>query len=765
MSSGDNRFLSFLEELNPTAVQIANKMEELIFEDASSAIVKARKFAETILKDVIKIEKLEVPSRINLYEMILMLSKEEIITKDVQKTLDTIRIIGNKAAHEGSNDEDLTQAFKLHKEMYKLGVWYYEVYSSNHDFKIPPYEKPQPMKKIEAIIEQKVKELLQKDEEIEEKKIVLPQNDFIVEKFITQEFNYNKLDFNEDLILTGESYLERMLSRLTESSQEAVENAHFFSDFKDYLHVERSIQKDLENILKRNREKKSGHLILLCGNVGDGKSHLLAYLKKNKLELIEKYKIHNDATESFSPYKDAMETLEEVLKDFSDQNLGNCTEKLIVAINMGILHNFLNTKHRTYTFNKLKKFIKDSGLFSRKIITHYSNESFDLLSFGDYQPYELTEEGPKSIFFSTLLQKITQPSDDNPFYLAYKKDIENNIHTMTHENFNLLQNKSVQNHIVQLVIQAIVTMKLVISARTFLNFIADILMPNDKRHIKDLNEFEIIERSLPNLLFTRKDRSSILNAISKLDPIHIRTPHIDNLVMELNTLNDWKDIINSHVLDETAEKWLYPFNSKDKLTGHSFYSFIKSFIRITFLINNDFYSKNVCQHYKKYMENLYYFNTKNVRKIKSFYDDIKKAIFEWKGSPKKDYIYLDKNSYRYRLAQKLNLHPTIEHLMERNEKELDSFKTKIELAYVDDSNNNRIFLDIDFPLYSLLMKVLEGYCPNKNDEENAIKFVEFIEKIMDLGEKRNEILVYFPSDGKTYLIKRDEFGAFVFERE
>ena len=148
MSSGDNRFLSFLEELNPTAVQIANKMEELIFEDASSAIVKARKFAETILKDVIKIEKLEVPRRINLYEMILMLSKEEIITKDVQKTLDTIRIIGNKAAHEGSNDEDLTQAFKLHKEMYKLGVWYYEVYSSNHDFKIPPYEKPQPMKKI-----------------------------------------------------------------------------------------------------------------------------------------------------------------------------------------------------------------------------------------------------------------------------------------------------------------------------------------------------------------------------------------------------------------------------------------------------------------------------------------------------------------------------------------------------------------------------------------------------------------------------------------
>lgn len=69
------------------------------------------------------------------------------------------------------------------------------------------------------------------------------------------------------------------------------------------MHVERKIQTDLERILVKNKELNSSSLILLCGSVGDGKSHLLAYLKENKPELLEGYQIFNDATESFSPNK------------------------------------------------------------------------------------------------------------------------------------------------------------------------------------------------------------------------------------------------------------------------------------------------------------------------------------------------------------------------------------------------------------------------------------------------------------------------------
>ncbi|HDB5314934.1 TPA: DNA phosphorothioation-dependent restriction protein DptF, partial [Staphylococcus aureus] len=59
----------------------------------------------------------------------------------------------------------------------------------------------------------------------------------------------------------------------------------------------------------------------------------------------------------------------------------------------------------------------------------------------------------------------------------------------------------------------------------------------------------------------------------------------------------------------------------------------------------------------------------------------------------------------------------------------------------------------------------QGYRPNKKDEEDAIKFVEFIDKLMAFGEKKNELLIHYPIDKKYYTIKKDDFGSFVFERE
>lgn len=776
MSLGEGSFLKFLEGINPAAAQIANKMDELIFEDAGSAIVKARLFAEAILDEVIKLEKIEVPFGFTLFEKISYLAKEDILTREIQQALDTIRISGNKAAHDGSYD-DITEAFKLHKEMYKLGTWFYEVYSSDHTFKVPPYEKPQPvkLKKIEDFVHKKFMELIgtvkssqetktEEDSKEESEEDISSLYNNIVNESEEQEEKVNKIEIVESLP-QGESYLERELSRLKDSAQEAVENANSFSDFKDYLHVDRKIQNDLEAILEETKDKQTGNLILLCGSVGDGKSHLLAYLRKKKDRLIDKYTIFNDATESFSPGKDAMDTLEEVLKGFSDQQINNCTDKVILAINMGVLHNFINTEHNSYTYQRLKEFVEESGLFSQNVTTHYSRGFFDLLSFGDYHSYELTEKGPKSMFYSTLLKKIFDESDENPFYLAYRKDEEKDIHKMTHENFRMLQNPSVQKQVVQLIIQSIVKMKLVISARAFLNFVADILMPNDNRETKELTEFEIIELSLPNLLFKRQDRSQILHVLSQLDPVHVRSSYIDELIIELNTLNEWEPIIDKYVLDDTAKDWLHSFGSKSNLTDYSFHSFIESFIRITFLTNEEFYTKVLCKEYKKYLENLYYFNKGEVKKIKGFYEEIKTAIFQWKGSPKKDYIFMDNPSKRYRLSQKLNLHPTIDHIERRDEEQLDSFKINIPLAYKGNADNKRICLDIDYPLYSLLMKVLEGYRPNKNDEEDAVRFVEFIDKMMALGEKKNEILIYFPIDNKFFSIKRDDFGAFVFEGE
>lgn len=765
-----SKFIEFIEEFNTNAAQYAIELEKVLFSDPSSAIVKVRKFAEVILKEIFIKENIEEPYKSTFYEKLLFLTNEGYIGKEIQKTFDTIRISGNKAAHPG-NYNDLAEAFKLHKEMYNIAVWFYEVYTVK-ELRIPAYETPQPPKQdnVEEIINQKLQDLIGSGGldhlfrvEKETREVKDDDSHFKSEKFIPEEdesiVGYLKKDLNK-----GESYLLREVERLKDSSQEAIENANQFSAFKDYLHVDRKVQLDLEKALEANADNLQGSLVLLCGNVGDGKSHLLAYLKEKKHELITDYRIFNDATESFSPKKDAMETLSEVLNGFSDQNFETSNEKVILAINMGVLHNFITTKHEHYTYNKLKTFIEESKLFTQNITTHYSDSKFNLLSFGDYHAYELTNTGAISTFYSTLLEKITKESDENSFFLALREDEINGVHTMVHENFYLLKNEVVQNRIVQLVVQSIVKKKLVISARAFLNFIADIIIPDEVNNIKLVSEFNVLEYSLPNLLFNRSERSEVLKAFSELDPLHCRSVYIDQLVIDLNTLSDWESIVTNNIKDPKPAEWLSPFYSKETLMGYSFNLFFESFIRFTYLTNKNFAENIADQSYLDFTKNLYAFNKGDTKEIKMFYEEIKSAIFKWKGSPKKDYIYLNKPAEKYRVAQRINLKPTIDHLKQNPNEVLESFISTIVVGYRN-SDNDKIYLEIDYPLYNLLSKVQKGYRPNKKDEEDAIKFVEFIDKLMAFGEKKSELLVFFKEDQRFYSISRDDFGSFVFERE
>ncbi len=75
MSTNEQFFLSFIDEINPVAAQNAKKMEELLFEDASSSIVKGRLFAEAILNEVFKIEEIEAPYVNSLYDKISYLTR------------------------------------------------------------------------------------------------------------------------------------------------------------------------------------------------------------------------------------------------------------------------------------------------------------------------------------------------------------------------------------------------------------------------------------------------------------------------------------------------------------------------------------------------------------------------------------------------------------------------------------------------------------------------------------------------------------------
>lgn len=787
---GQNQYpflFQFIEKSIPNAFQAAYKMEQLLYTDSASAIVKARLFAEEILKEVFRIEKIDTTYISSLYDKILYLSNKDILVKEIQHSFDTIRRSGNKAAHDTLYD-DIIVALQLHKEMYKIAVWFYEVYTSEQN-NVPSYSQPKPGVDPRLLeMENMMKSLLekstmpqvpfQKDEENGREEL-LPDSNVVEtgdkdEESVLEKAQVEKGEIDESNLLSIEkSIIERdeynsllkEVSRLKDSAKEAIENANEFSRFKEYMHVDRKIQLDLEEVLQNQSQKKEASLILLCGSVGDGKSHLLAYMNKKYPEIMKEYFIHNDATESFSPGKDAMETLEELLNPFSDENIDSANEKIILAINLGILHNFVNHEHKNTTFFKLKEFVDNSKLFSQSIVTNFAVDQFNLFNFTDYHPYEVTAEGPVSEFYQTLLNKLFIEREDNPFYTAYKKDEQRSYRTMLHENYDFLRNKFVQEQVISLVIQSLVKKKLVISTRAFLNFVADILISENLQPLDKLNNFERLQNAVPSLLFNNIDRSPILKSISYFDPIHNRTSEMDQLIIELNTLNEWTKINDEYVKDDTARNWLEYFETNNDLVPELFSEYFEGFIRIVFLTNAHIAKSLQDEAYYSYMLSLYHFNTGDMKKVRVFYERFKDIIYQWKGTIKKDYVLMSHPFEKYRLGQSFSVKPIVTQIERIEESILYTFKSVITVGYRKENSAEEALLDIDYPLYSLLVKVANGYRPNKSDEDDAIKFTEFLEKVMKFGDKHKELLINFPRENKFYKIKRDDFGSLVFERE
>lgn len=107
-----------------------------------------------------------------------------------------------------------------------------------------------------------------------------------------------------------------VLSKLRKLSMESVENTASFDDFKKYLHVLRPVEEELRSLLNRVNAVNKKTLILLCGSAGDGKSHLLSYLRNaDSANLLNGFELYNDATESSAPLLTAGQTLTSAQND------------------------------------------------------------------------------------------------------------------------------------------------------------------------------------------------------------------------------------------------------------------------------------------------------------------------------------------------------------------------------------------------------------------------------------------------------------------
>ena len=796
----------FLKKNFGDLFELADGMEKTVYNDPDSSTMKGNKFLELLVEYIYDFESLRLKG--NLSQDISRLKDFNIISYEIKEKFDAARKVRNLAVHNKRSSTD-KESFRLSALLFSLSVWFYKKYGNDDSFrKVPPFNKSLIVEKNEAnkpsspndgleisqqgnglnaddirtIFEEVISERLNpianvggSDEEKEDDSNEKGLNDSISisNDDVTDEEKDDNFDF--DLKKYKGSYLLNELSKLKKSSKESVEGSDGFrDDFKRYMHINREIQEEFYKKLLEVKDKNESHLIMLAGSVGDGKSHLLSYMQIYYPDLMKNFNVHNDATESFDPNLTAIETLKIVLTPFNDKNIHTSNKKLILAINLGILSNFFEDTDISNEFSILKSKLDEINIFDSSSITeNISDKYLSIVNFADYQLYELNDEQVSSRFISELITRITNNSDDNPFYCAYKKDIDLGIVNPVIYNYQMLMNDDVQKIIIDNLIKCIIKNKMLINTRELINFFYEILVPADINKSYDMTDFyEYVDDLLPSLLFNTDNRSEILKNMIFQSPINLRNDKIDQLLISLNTL-DMKYIINMY-FEEYSEFEIF----KHYLLSDDYIKLEKSEknkIKQYLIYFASFFGKNSIKNafideiYDEYVRYLYNYNYNG--NLRNLFRQIELAIFRWKGSIKNDYLIIG-NLPNFEVSKKISLDFRKNEIMDKTVK--NRFKDYISFNFLVDEQeciedclgdqcnlNNCVKLKVDYLLFEIIYKINKGYKPNKNEKENLLVFNEFIESIL-MKSRGKQLLIHHKEENKFFKFKKSSGNYYSF---
>lgn len=570
------------------------------------------------------------------------------------------------------------------------------------------------------------------------------------------------------------------LKVLRGSSKEAVENIKEFNPLKKYMHITRTIQKELTDIIVQSTETESKQLILVCGSVGDGKSHILSYLKNEK-GLLKDFYVHNDATESISPDMTSIETLDKVLKGFRDENIGDGKkEKVIIAVNLGTLNNFIDSDIGKY-YGILHKYVADSEILeSYTHETGFNPESpFQHINFSDYHLYQLTKSGSHigSDYIEELIKKLTNKNEVNPFYQAYMRCSTCNIcdKCPVKHNYELLGEEQVQKAIIEILVEAMIKHKIIISTRSLLNFFYDILIGEEfsKKYYIGLNYQDkaiyYMNALMPNLLYSHPDYSVVLEQICKSDPMAIRSETVDEMIVKFNILDDVLSLVKDYTCITPYINVLEGMEinkiAKEKKCVKK--AFLELFIRLYRLHGIKGKLEIEDRVYQEFVDALYYYNANDIRGLRGVYSNLREAIFKWNGgtSNNRVVVSLGKKQSKYMISQELKIKEQVQASKVDTNEKIERFVPYI-MARISDQEEKQVeSVNIDYALFKLIRDIKNGYRPNIKDKNNFVSFVNTIERIYSFGQQKKELTIENKnSENKVqYVLKKTPFG-FEFER-
>lgn len=560
------------------------------------------------------------------------------------------------------------------------------------------------------------------------------------------------------------------LRRLSKFSVEAVQNIEYFDPLKEYMHITRHTETDFRQLLIKIAEVNHKQLVLVCGSAGDGKSHLLSYLKySDKDKILDSYAIINDATESNAPNHTAIETLAERISGFRDDRLDDGGhEKVVLAINLGMLNNFIDSEQGKH-FDKLKKYILKNNIFSiAQPLPFNKDEVFHHIDFSNYQLYTLTADGAKSDYLTQLFEKVFGNNTSNPFYNTYVKGISCPHHTQcpVRHNFEFLMKEDVRELLIQRIIEVCIKDKLVVTSRDVLNFIFDaVVSPDfDEKKFWDIlsNPAEFLKTYIsyttPMLIFENRGTSSLIDCMTENatsnDNIKNRDEKVLNFYAEDDIIPIVSSVLNgSKYLDGLLRNGFSVFDDIEESLKKDVYKFLMNYEKLS-----DIQILKADQLYLSFVRDLYYSYAGNIKNLKNLYKSVKNSIYSWNGIYGTDLICIDDSSDDYSILEQLNIKPDV--LLGSGEKEILQFLPVIMVRFSNEAKTEKVSFSIDYSLYRVIMAMKDGYCPTSQDRNIHADFSSGIMTLSEFGTKKSR--VYIVSKRKKsnmkFLFEESEFG-------
>lgn len=566
------------------------------------------------------------------------------------------------------------------------------------------------------------------------------------------------------------------LSKLRKLSQESVENTSSFDEFKRYLHVLRPVETELRSLLEKVNRANKKCLVLLCGSAGDGKSHLISYLRNADQEhLLDSFELYNDATESSAPSLTSIDTLAEKLAPFNDEQYQ--TEdgfKMILAINLGTLNNFIESE-KGKAFSKLKKYVQDNEIFSTYVRqnTYQDDSVFQHVSFSDYQIFSLREDGVGTDYLEELLSKVFRPDENNPFYRAYRNNDDCTLcqKCPVRHNFEFLSDAKHQKAIIRKIIEVVIKEKAIVSTREVLNFLYDILVHPSfdfnamcsavTSETKYLTEY--IRYTTPMLMYEFDDISALINSVRKYDILKIRQEKMDVNTTRFHSLENIYETFEDATKDT-------PYAKLNEITNIAVFGGIKPelkklvyrFIVRTKEIKGDYPLRPEQELLSEYLLYLYYQNSGQEKKLSKLYEATKKAIMSWDGQFDSDSICIDDTNEKFWVLEQLLIKPALYKTQMPETENVMRFSTALKLRFKksSDSEPETAEISMDYLLFKMICAMRDGYRPTVQDKNQHTDFVSFVQRLIEFGNKSNRI-VLIPKDNEhdyRVVFEETDFG-------